>query len=159
MGYEMSEVIKSDAASGGMNGGIVEGSEVALNFNLTFDDGTQVDSNEGLEPVEFVQGDGILLDVIEAALMGRCAGDTFSVTVSPEEGYGYADPNQIIEIPINDVPVEARVAGGVMTAIDDSGEQHVVMVVDVFDDVAKVDFNHPYSGRTLCYDISVTKVK
>ena len=31
---------------------IVEGSQVALNFNLTFDDGTQVDSNEGLEPVE-----------------------------------------------------------------------------------------------------------
>ena len=138
---------------------IKEGSQVALNFNLKFDDGVQVDSNDGLEPVEFVQGDGILLDVIEAALIGKKAGDSFSVTVPPEQGYGYADPNQIIEIPISDVPEEARMAGGVMTAIDESGEQHVVMVVEVLDKVAKVDFNHPYSGRTLCYDITIIRVK
>ncbi len=138
---------------------IKEGSQVALNFNLKFDDGVQVDSNDGLEPVEFVQGDGILLDVIEAALIGKKAGDSFSVTVSPEQGYGYADPSQIIEIPISDVPEEARMAGGVMTAIDESGEQHVVMVVEVLDKIAKVDFNHPYSGRTLCYDITIISVK
>lgn len=138
---------------------IIEGSRVALNFNLTFDDGVQVDSNEGLEPVEFVQGDGILLEVIELALMGKSAGDQLSVTVTPEEGYGYADPSQIIEIPSQDVPEEARFAGGVMTAIDDAGEQHVVMVVDVEGDTAKVDFNHPYSGRTLCYDITIISVK
>ena len=138
---------------------IKEGSQVALNFNLKFDDGVQVDSNDGLEPVEFVQGDGILLDVIEAALIGKKAGDSFSVTVSPEQGYGYADPSQILEIPASDVPEEARMAGGVMTAIDESGEQHVVMVVEVLDKIAKVDFNHPYSGRTLCYDISIISVK
>lgn len=138
---------------------IVEGSRVALNFNLTFDDGVQVDSNDGLEPVEFIQGEGILLEVIEAALMGKSSGDHIDVTVSPEDGYGYADPSQIIEIPTKDVPEEARVAGGVMTAIDDTGEQHVVMVVDVEGDTAKVDFNHPYSGRTLCYDITIISVK
>jgi len=138
---------------------IKEGSQVALNFNLKFDDGVQVDSNDGLEPVEFVQGDGILLDVIEAALIGKKADDSFSVTVPPEQGYGYADPNQIIEIPVSDVPEEARMAGGVMTAIDESGEQHVVMVVEVLDKIAKVDFNHPYSGRTLCYDITIISVK
>ena len=138
---------------------IKEGSQVALNFNLKFDDGVQVDSNDGLEPVEFVQGDGILLDVIEAALIGKKAGDSFSVTVPPEQGYGYADPNQILEIPVSDVPEEARMAGGVMTAIDESGEQHVVMVVEVLDKIAKVDFNHPYSGRTLCYDITIISVK
>ena len=138
---------------------IKEGSQVALNFNLKFDDGVQVDSNDGLEPVEFVQGDGILLDVIEAALIGKKADDSFSVTVPPEQGYGYADPNQIIEIPVSDVPEEARMAGGVMTAIDESGEQHVVMVVGVLDKIAKVDFNHPYSGRTLCYDITIISVK
>ncbi len=138
---------------------IKEGSQVALNFNLKFDDGVQVDSNDGLEPVEFVQGDGILLDAIESALVGKKAGDSFSVTVPPEQGYGYADPNQILEIPVSDVPEEARMAGGVMTAIDESGEQHVVMVVEVLDDIAKVDFNHPYSGRTLCYDILVISVK
>ncbi len=138
---------------------IKEGSHVALDFNLKFDDGVQVDSNDGLEPVEFVQGDGILLDVIEGVLMGKEAGDSFSVTVPPEQGYGYADPNKVIEIPLSDVPAEARMAGGVMTAIDEFGEQHVVMVVDVLDKVATVDFNHPYSGRTLCYDISVISVK
>ena len=138
---------------------IKEGSQVALNFNLKFDDGVQVDSNDGLEPVEFVQGDGILLDVIERTLMGKKAGDSFSVTVPPEQGYGFADPNQILEIPLSDVPEDARKAGGVMTAIDESGEQHVVMVVEVLDKVAKVDFNHPYSGRTLCYDITVIGVQ
>ncbi|PCJ32984.1 MAG: peptidylprolyl isomerase [Moraxellaceae bacterium] len=138
---------------------IVEGSRITLNFKLSFDDGTPVDSNEGLEPVEFVHGDGILLAVIEDELLGKEAGDHISVTVTPEQGYGYADPNEIIDIAIEDVPEDARFAGGVMTAIDEAGEQHVVMVAEVLGDVAKVDFNHPYSGRTLCYDITITSVK
>lgn len=138
---------------------ITDGSRVALNFNLTFDDGTQVDSNDGLEPVEFIHGDGILLEVIEEALLGKEAGDHLSVTVEPEQGYGYADPTQIVDVPIADVPEEARQAGGVMTAIDDVGEQRVVLVAEVNDDMARVDFNHPYSGRTLCYDITIVSVK
>jgi len=138
---------------------IQDGDTVALNFKLTFDDGTAVDSNDGMEPVEFVQGEGILLPAIEAALLGKVAGDNIQMSIPPEEGYGFADPSQIQQVDIADIPDEARHAGGVMTAIDDAGEQQVVMVVGVNDDKAEIDFNHPYAGRTLCYDVDVVSVK
>lgn len=138
---------------------IAEGSRVRLNFVLRFSDGVFVDSNEGLEPVEVVIGDGILLESVENALLGRVKSERIKVTIEPEDGYGYADPGLIMEIPLSDIPPESRQAGAAMTAYDEDGEQKVVLVTEINGDTAKVDFNHPYSGRTLCYDIDIVDVK
>ncbi|MDX1694383.1 MAG: FKBP-type peptidyl-prolyl cis-trans isomerase [Ketobacteraceae bacterium] len=138
---------------------IAEGSRVRLNFVLRFSDGVFVDSNEGLEPVEVVVGDGILLDAVEQALLGKTKSERIRVTIEPEQGYGYADPSLIVETPLSDIPEASRHPGAAMTAYDEEGEQKVVMVTEINGDTAKVDFNHPYAGRTLCYDIDIVDVK
>ena len=138
---------------------IAEGSRVRLNFVLRFSDGVFVDSNEGLEPVEVVVGDGILLEAVEKSLLGKTKSERIHVTIEPEEGYGYADPSMIMEIPLSDIPEESRKAGAAMTAYDEAGEQMVVLVTDIEGETAKVDFNHPYAGRTLCYEIDIVDVK
>lgn len=138
---------------------ITEGSCVRLNFELRFSDGVFVDSNEGLEPVEVVIGDGILLEAVEKAVLGKSKAERVNVTIEPEQGYGFADPNLIQEVPISDVPEESRFEGAAMTAYDEAGEQMVVMVTQVSGDKATVDFNHPYAGRTLCYRLDIVNVK
>lgn len=137
---------------------IQEGSRVRLNFVLRFSDGVFVDSNEGLEPVEVTVGDGILLESVEKSLLGKTKSERIHVTIEPEDGYGYADPAQIIEVPLSDIPEESRHAGAAMTAYDEAGEQRVVLIAEVNGDQAKVDFNHPYAGRTLCYQIDIVDV-
>lgn len=138
---------------------ISEGSRVRLNFELRFSDGVFVDSNEGLEPVEVVVGDGILLESVEQAVLGKSKAERIKVTIEPEQGYGFADPNLIQEVPLSDIPEESRFPNAAMTAYDESGEQKVVMVSKVEGDKATVDFNHPYAGRTLCYTIDIVDVK
>ncbi len=138
---------------------IAEGSRVRLNFVLRFADGVFVDSNEGLEPVEVVIGDGILLEAVENALIGKVKSERIKVSIEPDDGYGYADPGLIMDVPLSDIPEESRQAGAAMTAYDEDGEQKVVLITEINGDTAKVDFNHPYSGRTLCYDIDIVDVK
>ena len=138
---------------------ITVGDRVRLNFELRFSDGVFVDSNEGLEPVEITIGDGILLDAVEDALIGKSKSESLQIEISPERAYGFADPNLIIEIPLSDIPEEVREPGAAMTACDEVGEQKVVMVVEINGDTAKVDFNHPYAGRTLCYQLEIVDVK
>ncbi|MCG8317462.1 MAG: FKBP-type peptidyl-prolyl cis-trans isomerase [Pseudomonadales bacterium] len=137
---------------------ITEGSRVRLNFELRFSDGVFVDSNEGLEPVEVVIGDGILLESVESALLGHSKSERIKIEIEPEQGYGYADPNLMEEVPLSDIPEELRHPGAAMTAYDQDGEQKVVLISDVKGDVAKVDFNHPYAGRTLCYRLDIVDV-
>ena len=52
-----------------------EGTRVVLNFSLSLEDGSEVDSNFGNDPVEFVIGDGNLLPGFERHLFGMTAGD------------------------------------------------------------------------------------
>ncbi|MCG8672802.1 MAG: FKBP-type peptidyl-prolyl cis-trans isomerase [Pseudomonadales bacterium] len=137
---------------------IAQGNRVRLNFELRFSDGVFVDSNEGLEPVEVVVGDGILLESVEKAILGKSKAERVIVTIEPEQGYGYADPNLVQQIPLSDIPEESRSAGAAMTAYDEDGEQKVVLVTEINDDVATVDFNHPYAGRTLCYTLDIVDV-
>ncbi|MCG8316315.1 MAG: FKBP-type peptidyl-prolyl cis-trans isomerase [Pseudomonadales bacterium] len=137
---------------------IAEGSRVRLNFELRFSDGVFVDSNEGLEPVEVVIGDGILLESVESALLGHAKSESIRVEIEPDKGYGYADPNLIVEIPLTQIPKELQQPGAAMTAYDEDGEQKVVLIAEIAGEVAKVDFNHPYAGRTLCYRIDIVAV-
>lgn len=137
---------------------VTEGCLIRVDFELRFADGTFVDSNEGLYPVEAYVGDGILLEAVENALLGKKVGDKVKVIVPPEDGYGFADPNQIMDIPLSDLPEDARSVGSAITAHDDDGELKVVIVTEMSDGVAKVDFNHPYAGRTLHYDITVRDI-
>ena len=129
-----------------------------VNFNLTFDDGAQVDSNRGLEPVSVELGQGILLPALEEKLVGLTAGDAIQVTLPPEDAYGFADPNEIVTVPRAELPPEIKEVGDSMIAEDDYGEQKVVLVREISNNSAKLDFNHPYAGRTLVFDIEIVDV-
>ena len=61
-----------------------EGTRVFLNFSLSLEDGSEVDSNFGGEPVSFVYGDGSLLPGFELLLVGMEAGQRNLFTVLPE---------------------------------------------------------------------------
>lgn len=135
------------------------GSRIRLNFELRFSDGVYVDSNHGLEPVDVIVGDGILLEAVESELIGKTVNDLIHLTIPPDDGYGFADPSLIEEIPLDSLPPESRKVGAALTAYDDEGQERIVMVTEIDDDVAMVDFNHPYAGRTLCYQLEILDIK
>ena len=67
---------------------ISEGKTVAITYTLRLDSGETVDSNVGQEPLIYTHGEEQLIFGLEQALIGKRAGDSLKVSVSPEARFG-----------------------------------------------------------------------
>ncbi|MBL4867884.1 MAG: peptidylprolyl isomerase [Pseudomonadales bacterium] len=137
---------------------IQTGSEIELFFQLSFDDGTVVDSNRDNGPASCKVGQGLLLPAIEEALIGLSENEKKQLILKPDEAYGPADPNAFMVVPLEQLPEEARKIGKTLKAEDESGEQRSAIVVEINEKTIKLDMNHPYAGRTLIFDLEVVSV-
>ena len=60
-----------------------------LDYRLLNPLGEEVDSSAGGNPMAFVEGDGTMVPGLEAAVLGKLAGDEFEVKIGPEKAYGF----------------------------------------------------------------------
>jgi FKBP-type peptidyl-prolyl cis-trans isomerase 2 len=138
---------------------IEAGSMVGLEYTLTLEDGTQVDSNVGGEALRFEQGSGRIIPGLDKELTGMKVGETKQVTVAPEEGYGQVNPAAFTEVPVSELPEDARKAGMALVAQDAEGRTRQLRVHKIEADTATLDFNHPLAGKTLTFDIKILEIQ
>jgi FKBP-type peptidyl-prolyl cis-trans isomerase SlpA len=139
---------------------VSEGTRVYLNFSISLEDGSEVDSNFGGEPVDFVIGDGSLLAGFERALFGMSAGQRQLFTVEPENAFGQPNDNnvQMLDRDQFDDDIDLEI-GLVFSFADASGGELPGMVISFDDEEVTVDFNHPLSGRTIMFDVLIHRVE
>ena len=139
---------------------ISEGTRVYLNFSISLEDGSEVDSNFGGEPVDFVVGDGSLLPGFERALFGMSSGERQLFTVEPENAFGQPNDNnvQLLARDQFDDDIDLEI-GLVFSFADASGGELPGMVISFDDEEVTVDFNHPLSGRTILFDVLIHRVE
>jgi len=139
---------------------VSEGTRVYLNFSVSLEDGSEVDSNFGGDPVDFVIGDGSLLPGFERRLFGMAAGERQMFTVLPEDAFGQPNDNNVQYLPRDqfDDDVELEI-GLVFSFADASGGELPGMVLSYDAEEVTVDFNHPLSGRTILFDVLVHRVE
>ena len=65
------------------------------------------------------------------ALVGKKAGDTLQVSVTPEEGYGPISEDALIDIPLEQLPEDGRQPGAVITAVGLSDHLFIMMAAVV----------------------------
>ena len=138
---------------------VISGKQVSIEYTLTLGVDEVVDSNVGGDPLTFLQGGNQIITGLEKALEGKEIGESIKVEVAPEEGYGLVIPEARITVQMEQLPEEARKVGA---QVQGKGAQDEVMrgqVVDVGDDTAVVDFNHPLAGRTLYFDVKILDVQ
>ena len=123
------------------------------------EDGTQVDTNVGGEVLRFEQGAGKIIPGLDKELTGMSVGDVKQVTVDPEEGYGPVNPAAFTEVPLSELPEDAREPGTELMSRDPSGQTQRLRVHKVEGDKATLDFNHPLAGKTLIFDIKIIDVQ
>ncbi len=132
---------------------------VVIDYTLTDDKGTVIDSSKGGEPLAYIQGMNNIIPGLENALAGKQAGDSLKVSVSPSEGYGERNDAMQQEVPremfdgANDIQV------GMQFHASDGEHMHVVTVVGVTDTHVTVDGNHPLAGQALNFDVTVVEVR
>jgi FKBP-type peptidyl-prolyl cis-trans isomerase SlpA len=139
---------------------VSEGTRVYLNFSVSLEDGSEVDTNFGGDPVDFVIGDGSLLPGFERRLFGMAAGERQMFTVLPEDAFGQPNDNNVQYLPRDqfDDDVELEI-GLVFSFADASGGELPGMVLSYDEEEVTVDFNHPLSGHTILFDVLVHRVE
>ena len=134
-------------------------SQVSLFYQLLLEDGTEVESNFGEEPLEIVMGDGTLSEGMELALLNQKKGDKVDITLSPEQGYGYPDEEKVHNIPLADFPDDMQPEPGQVIAFDGPDDEEIVgTILEINGDDVSVDFSHPLSGRTLVFKAEILDV-
>lgn len=138
---------------------IKKGDTVFVHYTGTLEDGTEFDSSEGREPLEFVLGSGMIIPGFESAVEGKDAGDKVSVTIPPESAYGGRNEEMVIIVPRSEVPDHIEPEEGMLLQISlEEGELDVV-ISRVTDDEVELDGNHPLAGKELHFDIQIVDVK
>jgi FKBP-type peptidyl-prolyl cis-trans isomerase SlyD len=138
---------------------IGDDSVVSFHYTLRDDTGSINESSAGGEPIVYLHGRNAIVPGLERELAGKKAGDKFTATVKPEDGYGERDENAVQRVPrkyiVNRDPLEA----GQMVIVNtrDGGRQARVVKVGHFN--VDLDLNHPLAGRTLTFDIEVVGVR
>ncbi len=135
------------------------GTRVNLNFALVLEDGSEIDNNFESDPVSFVFGDGNVLAGFEQKLVGLVAGDTKEIAVSPEDGFGQPNPNNVQEVKRSSFGPEELSLGLVCSFADAEGGELPGVIVGLDESTVTVDFNHPLAGRTVIFKVAIHSVE
>jgi len=140
----------------------VEANKV-VSFHYVVNDGgdTPVDSSrERGEPLAVLIGAQNIIPGLEAAMLGREAGDTFQVEVAPADAYGERRADFVQRVPKKYFQQPEQLRPGMTTVLHTKeGGPRMVTVLKVGSSVIDVDLNHPLAGRTLSFDVEITDVR
>jgi FKBP-type peptidyl-prolyl cis-trans isomerase SlyD len=137
---------------------IADETVVTIDYTLTSDDGEEIDTSRGGEPLTYLHGAGNIIPGLERALAGRSAGDELSVTIPAEDAYGLADEDLVQELPRGNFPPGDITVGSQFRA-DGPGGPQVVTVVAVDNATVTIDANHPLAGMALTFAVTVRDVR
>ncbi len=135
------------------------GDTVRVHYTGKFSDGTVFDTSDGREPLEFTLGEQQLIPGFERAVLGMNVGDTKTVNVPPELGYGPRDERLIINVKKQEIPegLKLHLHDRVQVGLQDGGTL-VMTVTDVTDDGVTLDGNHPLAGQDLIFEIELVEI-
>lgn len=133
--------------------------EVTLNFAIKLENGDVVDSTFGKQPATFKVGDGNLLPGFENALFGLKAGDRRELPISPEQGFGQPNEQNVQIMPRGQFQ-DMELSEGLLIIFNDAANAELPGVVKAFDaDRVTIDFNHPLAGKTLRFEVEILAVR
>ena len=137
--------------------GTKAGDRVVIHYTGRLDDGTVFDSSSGGDPLEFTAGSNELIPGVSQAVIGMIPGDTKTVEVPPEQGYGSRNPDQVHKIEKHHLPPEAEV-GMALQVQSEEVEPFTVWIAEIDEEFAILDANHPLAGQLLIFDIEMVSV-
>ena len=139
---------------------IKDNSAVSFHYSRADDEGQQLDSSAGKEPLAYLHGAGNIIPGLENALTGKAVGDSMTVAVSAAEGYGEVQQELIQDVPRTSFQgVEQIEVGMQFEAQTGQGGTVPVTVTAVTDETVTVDGNHPLAGKNLNFDVSIEAVR
>jgi len=135
---------------------VKEGNTVKVHYTGKFEDDKVFDTSKEREPISFKVGAGMMIPGFENGVVGLAEGESKTLKITPEEGYGQRNNDLINEIPLEKLP-EGVVKGALLQAQTEQGPMNVV-VSEVKETTAMIDANHPLAGKNLVFDIELVEI-
>ena len=136
-----------------------DGQVVSLHYTLHVD-GQVVDSSEGREPLQFIQGMGHIIRGLEHKLYDMKIGEKKDVVVAPKDGYGELDPEAIIEVPRVEFPPNVPLEVGIGLELRDDQDNPMYGRIERVDDKnVRLNMNHPLAGKELHFSVQIANLR
>lgn len=136
-----------------------ERQRLRVHYRGRLTDGTEFDSSEGREPLEFQVGGGQVIPGFERQVEGMEVGEISTITIPADEAYGTRDERQVQSVPRSSMPDNLDLQIGTrLTATTRDGKQIPLTVIQVDDEEVVVDANHPLAGQDLVFDIELVEI-
>jgi FKBP-type peptidyl-prolyl cis-trans isomerase SlpA len=132
---------------------------VLMHYSITLTNGIEIESSFDEEPMEVKMSQGDLTEGMELAIFGLKEGDTQTLTLTPEQGFGIRDEENIHPMPLSDFPDELKAEVGMTYMFGTPDDDDIPgTVLAIHDDLADVDFNHPLAGQELVFSVHILDV-
>ena len=132
---------------------------VKINYTLTDDEGKQIDTSVGGEPLQYVHGNGYLLSKLEEALEGKTVGDKITTVIAAKDGYGEYDEKLIVDVPREQFDTSVQIEPGMQFQADTPVGPQIVTVMKVTDTSVTINGNHELAGKNLHFAVEVVEVR
>ncbi|MBD3648800.1 MAG: peptidylprolyl isomerase [Pseudomonadales bacterium] len=133
---------------------------VSIHYTLTDNDGTELDSSKGREPLTYLHGTGSIIPGLEKALEGADEGENVNVVLEPDDAYGQVNDELVQTVPKEAFEEVEKVEPGMQfQARGPDGSTQRITVVGITEEGITVDGNHPLAGQTLNFDVTVEGVR
>ena len=142
------EIISLEGAGAG--DAATDGDAVGVRYRGTLDDGTEFDANTLGQLLPVTVGTGGVIVGFDEALRGLRVGETITVRIPAPLAYGDPDDSLIFEFPRDQTPPGMMLGQNVRL-----GTGQVATIVEITDEIVRIDANHELAGQALTFEISI----
>jgi FKBP-type peptidyl-prolyl cis-trans isomerase SlpA len=141
---------------------VQENSTITITYIGKLDNGEVFKTVNEDNPLTLKLGNQELPPTLEKALIGLQKGQSKTVRVPPEEGYGARQKLLVQNLKRKSLPESIQPKPGMILSLKVEKENETVQVpatvMEVSADSIVVDYNHPLAGHHLVYQVTVVSI-
>jgi peptidylprolyl isomerase len=135
------------------------GDTVKIHYTGKLDDGSVFSSSSNQGPMQLKLGEGHVIPGFEEAVVGMSPGESKSIKIPPEQGFGQHHDQMVQVIDRKQLPPDLKPEVGQQLEVRRSeGQTMLVTVTDISDATVTLDSNQPLAGKALAFDIKLIEI-
>ncbi|MCZ0861088.1 MAG: peptidylprolyl isomerase [Methanocorpusculum sp.] len=138
---------------------VTNGNTIRVHYTGTLTDGTQFDSSEGRDPLEFVVGSGMVIPGFDNGVIGMEIGETRTIEIPAKDAYGEKSDEMIVVIPRGEFGegFTAEIGEQLLIQLGD-GNQIPVTITQIDEETVTLDANHKLAGKDLIFTVTLVEI-
>ena len=131
-----------------------DGDFVTVHYVGALDSGEVFSTTRGREPITFTLGSRQMITGFDEAIHGMSVGETITVRIEPEKAYGQYREDMILDLPV--IPEAEGLVPGDQVQLANG---LIAVVLEITDEIVRVDANHELAGEALIFDIELISIE